>query len=228
MITGGGSGIGAAIAQALANRGMRVALCGRTVEKLGAVAAELRTESLCLQCDVRVEADIAAAVAAVDETWGQLDVLVNNAGVFDMKPLEETDTEYWDAVLETNLRGTFLFCRTAWPLLKAAKGQVVQISSVAGTRGFANGAAYCASKFGMNGLSEVLRIEGKPHGIRVITICPGSVETPLWEPHSSTDERSRMIKPETIAELAAGLLASPRGVDYDPVTLTNFQSPFEG
>jgi NAD(P)-dependent dehydrogenase (short-subunit alcohol dehydrogenase family) len=228
LVTGGGSGIGAAIAHALAGAGARLVLSGRRLEKLKEVAQGLPGGAMCIACDVQKETEVVHTIQKTVAEAGRLDILVNNAGVFDMKPLEETSAEFWDNVIGTNLRGSFLMARHAWKHLKAAKGQIVNLSSIAGTRGFANGGAYCASKFGMNGLSEVLKIEGKPHGIRVFSVCPGSVETPLWEPLSSEDERERMMKPETIADLVAWLVCSPRGVDVEPVVVNNFKSPFEG
>ncbi len=227
LITGGGSGIGAHIARRLSLLGMRTALFGRRLEKLESVAKEVGEGSFCVAGDVRSESEIRSAVAKTVETLGRLDVLVNNAGIFDMKPIEETSTEYWDDVQSTNLRGAFLFARETWAHLKASRGQLVNLSSIAGTKGFSGGAAYCASKFGMNGLTEVLKVEGNPLGIRVFAVCPGSVDTPLWDPLSSEAEQARMMRPETIADLVAWLVASPREIDVAPVVLTNFASPWD-
>ena len=103
-----------------------------------------------------------------------------------------------------------------------------RVSSAAGLRGFGGDAVYCASKFGLNGLSEVLALEGAPLGIRVFSVCPGSVDTPLWHPHSTEAERERMMEAEDVASLVLWLVTSDRGIAVQPVVITNFRDPFEG
>ncbi|MBI5706513.1 MAG: SDR family oxidoreductase [Armatimonadetes bacterium] len=226
LVTGGGTGIGAAIAFVLAEEGVKIVLCGRRAEPLAEVADRLITDSLCLVCDVREASQVERTVARVVQQFGRLDILVNNAGIFQSVPFEETSTEQWDAIHDTNLRGAFLFSKAAWPHLKESKGQIVQVSSIAGSQGFSGCSAYCASKHGLNGLSEVLTIEGKPHGIRVLSVCPGSVDTPLWQALETDDVLERMMRVEDIAELCRYLVCSPRNIEHGKHIITNYQSPW--
>lgn len=226
LITGGGTGIGASIAKALTAEGARIALCGRREEPLSTVARQLGSDPLCLTCDVRREEQVNAAVEQAVSRFGRLDILVNNAGVFGIVPFEEMASEYWDEVLDTNLKGAFLFAKAAWPHLKQSKGQIVQVSSIAGSQGFTGCSAYCASKHGLNGLSEVLTIEGKPHGIRVLSVCPGSVDTPLWQRLEPAEVLEKMMRPEDIADLVRWMVCSPRNVEFGKFTVTNFNSPW--
>ena len=226
LVTGAGSGIGAAIAKALASEGAAIVLCGRRLEALALTAQKLKSAHLCIPCDVRDEGQIHVAVTEAAEKWGRLDILVNNAGIFDQMPLEETSTEFWDDVLATNLRGPFLFARCAWPHLKTSHGQVLNLSSVAGTQAFSGSSAYCAGKFGLNGLSAVLALEGKEHGIRVHSVCPSSIETAMWLKGADQATRDRMMKPEQVAEVVRFLLTSPRNLEVGQVVINNFKSPF--
>ena len=226
LVTGAGSGIGAAIARALAAEGATIVLCGRRAEALASVAKTLDGAHMCVTCDVQVEAQIRSALEDTVGKLGRLDILVNNAGVFDQMPIEETTTEFWDDMLATNLRGPYLFARHAWQFLKASSGQLLNLSSVAGTQAFSGSSAYCASKFGLNGLSAVLAIEGKEHGIRVHSVCPASIETDMWLKGADQATRDRMMKPEQVANVVRWLLTSPRNLDIPQVVISNFHSPF--
>lgn len=229
IITGAGSGIGAAIARALARAGARCVLAGRGKESLDALRLRLEIGELArvVQCDLRDEEHINNLIAQTMQTFGRIDSLINNAGIFQMKPLAETTTALFDETLAVNLRGVFLACRVAWPHLQASRGQIINISSVAGVNGYVNNAAYCASKFGVNGLTEVLALEGQPHGIRVCAVCPGSVATPIWEGQAPTAVRQKMMKPEATAALVLHLLTAPREVAFGPIVLQNFNDPWE-
>lgn len=227
LVTGAGTGIGAEICKDCSKQGARVALVGRRIEKLNETAAHLSGEHLTLPCDVNSESDIQDCVDNIIKKFGQIDVLVNNAGIFKPTPFCEIPTQDWDDVLTTNLRGSFLFSRTCWNELCKSRGQIVNMSSIAGTQGFAGSSAYCASKFGLNGLSEVLAIEGKEHGIRVFAVCPGSVETPIWEARAEPETLARMMKPHAISSLVTWLLTSPRSIAIGPVVVTNFENPWD-
>lgn len=226
LITGAGQGLGAAIAEVLAAAGAQTVLCGRRRERLEAVAEKLQPTPLDLTCDVTDEAQIKAVIERTVSRFGRLDILVNNAGIGDWIALEETETKFFDDVIATNLRGPFLFSKHAWPHLKASKGQILNISSIAGTQSFNRMSAYCASKHGLNGLSGVLAIEGEPYGIRVLSLCPGSVDTDIWKSEASEQERSRMMTPEQLAAFAQFLLTSPRNVLVKQIVVENFLSPF--
>ena len=226
FITGAGTGIGAAIARALAAEGVTAVLTGRRPEPLQELARELGEGHLAIPMDVRREKDVEAAITQTISRFGRLDILVNNAGIFRPTPFEETTLALFEENLNTNLTGTFLASKAAWPHLKESAGQILNVSSVAGTQGFAGSSAYCASKFGLNGLSQVLALEGKEHGIRVLVLCPGSIDTAMWEPLADEATRGRMMTPAMVADQARHLLASPRGVEIGPVVLTNFHNPF--
>lgn len=227
LVTGGGSGIGAAIAESLSSEGASVVLTGRRAFALEEVAHRMTGPVHCVTGDVRDPASGRALVDAAVTRFGKLDILVNSAGIFKITPFPETNLEFWDDVLDTNLRGAYVMCHAAWPHLQASQGQIVNVSSVAGTRGFAGSSAYCASKHGLNGLSEVLAIEGRPHGIRVFAVCPGAVETAIWSAEDA-DIRAKMMHSEDVASLVRWLVTSPRHVGIGPVVIDNFINPWFG
>jgi NAD(P)-dependent dehydrogenase (short-subunit alcohol dehydrogenase family) len=182
-VTGASSGIGRAIALGLAARGAPVALTGRRAAPLEAVADEVRAaggEALALPGDVTDEAAVAAAVRATVEAFGGLAILVNNAGVIGSGPVETTTTAEWDRVVDADLKAPFLVARAAIPHLKARPGaSIVNVSSVAGERPYANLAPYCVAKAGLDMLTWCLALELAPHGVRVNAINPGVVRTNL-------------------------------------------------
>ena len=229
IVTGAGSGLGAAIAQALASEGAKCALAGRRREPLQAVADEIGAtggEASVIPTDVADEAQVAALVAETVQTFGCLDVLVNNAGLMRPASLTQTSTALWDEILNVNLRGAFILCRAAWPHLQHSRGQIINVSSMAAVQGYLDEAAYCASKHGLNGLTEVLALEGKPHGIRALAVCPAAVETPLWDRDAPADVRRRMMKPTQVAEMVRWLVTAPRNLDFGPVLVRNFDDPW--
>jgi NAD(P)-dependent dehydrogenase (short-subunit alcohol dehydrogenase family) len=173
-------------------------------------------------------AQVERLVARAVETRGRVDILVNAAGIFQMAPFEATSLELFDATLAVNLRGAFLCCRAVWPLMRrAGGGQIINLSSVAGVRGFEGNAAYSASKFGLNGLSAVLALEGRPHNIRVLAVCPAAVDTTVWEGQAPAEVRGRMMPASAVAEVIVDLLAGPRALSFEPVVIGNFQSPWQ-
>src|SRR6266436_1364473 len=187
VVTGAGRGIGAAIARKLAALGAVVILCGRKREPLESTAAEIgesggRAEVL--PCDVTDLSSAEAAARHIDKTHGRADILVNNAGIGGFGgPLHEMPPDSWDAVLNTNLRGVYYCIRSFAPMMVRAKnGHIINISSLAGKNPLPNGAAYSASKWGLNGLTYSLAEELRAHNIRVSVICPGSVHTE-FSPH---------------------------------------------
>jgi len=228
LVTGAGTGIGEAIVRSLSGAGATVVLCGRRKEPLQAVGDSLPNPHLVVTCDVRDNSEVSAVVSDVVAKFGRIDLLVNNAGIYHPTPFDDLEVELWDDVIATNLRGAFLFCKAVWPQLKANKGQIVNISSISGTKGFSGSSAYCASKFGLNGLTEVLKIEGQPHGIRAFSLCPGAVSTAIWEVRADSATLDRMMTPEMIADVLKFLVLSPRGIDVSPVVVTNFNDPWAG
>lgn len=178
VVTGGGKGIGLAIARSLIAAGYEVVICGRDKDALASAARELGSKAVALPCDVRSYAQVKELFEEVSRRWGGLDVLVNNAGLGIFAPVSELTPDEWQQVIETNLSGTFYCCREAIPLMRRRDGgYIINISSLAGKNAFAGGAAYNASKFGLNGFSEALMLDVRYDNIRVSYVMPGSVET---------------------------------------------------
>jgi NAD(P)-dependent dehydrogenase (short-subunit alcohol dehydrogenase family) len=177
LVTGGGTGIGAAIARRLAADGYDVCITGRRPEPLEEVAADIG--ALAVPGDTGDPGDAQAAVAAAKEAFGRLDVLVCNAGIGRAGTVEEQTPEGWDEVLRTNLTGAFLACRAALPELVKAKGAIVTISSDSGLRVAPRSAAYCTSKAGLIMLTKSIALDYGPAGVRANCLCPGWVRTPM-------------------------------------------------
>lgn len=203
IVTGGGTGIGAAIARRLAADGYGVCVTGRRREPLDEVAAE--TGALAVVADTADPNSIAAAVKAATEAFGRLDLLVCNAGIGHGGTVEEQTPEGWDAVLRTNVTGAFLACRGAMPELVKTKGSVVTIASDAGLRAAPRSAAYCTAKAGLIMLTQCVALDYGPLGVRANCICPGWVRTPMAD--AEMDELAELRG--TDREGAYGLVAAP-------------------
>jgi 3-oxoacyl-[acyl-carrier protein] reductase len=209
VITGAGRGIGAAISQTLAGLGITTILCGRSRAPLEGTAAAISQaggRAEVAECDVTRLDSVAALAARVDRTFGRLDILVNNAGIGGFGgPLHQLEPQIWDDILNTNLRGVYFMIRSFAPLLMRAKGgHIINISSLAGKNALPNGAAYAASKWGLNGLSYSVAEELRSHNIRVSVICPGSTNTDL-SPHTGKNV-NKMLQPGDIAHAVAMLV----------------------
>jgi meso-butanediol dehydrogenase/(S,S)-butanediol dehydrogenase/diacetyl reductase len=175
FVTGGASGLGLGVARRLLDVGATVAIADLPAA-LERMPAEEKNRFRAVPMDVTDDASVAAGVAAAAKGMGGLDTLVNSAGVFQFRALEDITTAEWDRILDVNLRGTFLVMREAMPPLKSSRrGRVVNISSDAGKTGFALLGAYCASKFAVVGLTQAIAVEVAGHGVRVNAVCPGTV-----------------------------------------------------
>ncbi|HET7717093.1 MAG TPA: SDR family NAD(P)-dependent oxidoreductase [Bauldia sp.] len=175
LVTGGASGIGLGTAKALLAVGARVAIAD-LASALDRMDGEERERFLPVPMDVTDDGSVAKGVAEAAASFGGLDTLVNSAGVFQFRAIEAIATAEWDRIVDVNLKGTFLAMREAMPHLKASRrGRVVNIASDAGKRGFALLGAYCASKFGVVGLTQAIGAEVAPDGVRVNAVCPGTV-----------------------------------------------------
>jgi 3-oxoacyl-[acyl-carrier protein] reductase len=210
IVTGAGRGIGRSIALALARDGAAVSIAARNRTELAFVRAEIEAangEAVSFPTDVSLEAEAAALVQGTIERFGRLDILVNNAGIGVFKPLAETTTEEWDRVMDVNARGTFLLCREAIPYLRQQPlSFIVNIASVVAVKGYANQAAYSASKHAILGMSKALAKEVQGDGIRVHVICPGGVDTGLASRARPDLDRSVLIQPDEIADLVLYLV----------------------
>jgi NAD(P)-dependent dehydrogenase (short-subunit alcohol dehydrogenase family) len=179
VVTGGGRGIGAAIASALAAEGARVTLMGRTEAPLQAHAVRLPSAQA-IRCDVTEEAGVATAFAGARRTFGPVTILVNNAGAAASAPFVRTSLELFRGMLEVNLIGTFLCSRAALPdMLEAGFGRIVNVASIAGLKGAAYVAAYCAAKHGVIGLTRALALYTATKGITVNAVCPSYTDTDM-------------------------------------------------
>jgi NAD(P)-dependent dehydrogenase (short-subunit alcohol dehydrogenase family) len=221
LVTGASSGLGRATAIVLARAGADVALVARSAEELESAKEEVSKTghwALTLATDLAKEDETLATVEQTVKEFGRIDVLVNAAGTDAPGTVEELDGEGWDRTLAVNLRAPFLLSKAAFPHMREAGGGIiVNISSVAGKKGWANASAYCASKFGLTGFTEALADEGKEHGIRAIVLYPGAMAT-NWGAFSPEERQedepneappTRALPPERVADLIAWLAASP-------------------
>ena len=222
LVTGASSGLGRATAVALARAGADVALVARSAADLGEAAEEVSetgSRALVLPADLADEKEALAAVERTVGEFGRVDVLVNAAGTDVPGTVEELDVEGWNLTLSVNLRAPFLLSKAVFPHMRGAGGgTIVNVSSVAGKKGWANASAYCASKFGLRGLTEALADEGRQHGIRAIVLYPGAMAT-NWGAFSPEEREgegepkeappSRVLRPEHVADLIAWVAASP-------------------
>jgi NAD(P)-dependent dehydrogenase (short-subunit alcohol dehydrogenase family) len=217
IVTGGSRGIGLAIARALVAEGVRVAVTGRSAAHLSTARRSIEAAGPgaveTLQADVRNRADVQRAVDATTARFGGLDIAINNAGVGVFTNVASMTPEQWSEVIDTNLTGVFLVCHAVLPHMRSRGGGfIINISSLAGKNPFADGAAYCASKAGLNAFSEALMQEVRYDNIRVSYVLPGSVATGF----SSGDEAKGAdwkIAPDEVAEVVLNLLRhNPRSL----------------
>lgn len=213
VVTGGASGIGAAIAHALADAGARVTLIGRNAEKLAAKADALGAHRE--QADVTQNDQVTQAFAGAAERNGGIDILVNNAGAAESAAFEKTDDALWDRMLAVNLTGVFYCSRAVMPTMaKAGSGRVVNIASTAALTGYAYVSAYCAAKHGVLGLTRALALEYARTGVTVNAVCPGFTNTDLLD--ESVDKIMSVTgrtRDEALAELVK---ANPQGRLIEP------------
>lgn len=228
LVTGGGRGIGRAVAERLAREGVRVAVAGRTEAELEEVAALLGEGAAALRLDVGDRADIARALPLLRERVGHVDILVNNAGVAESAAYHATPDEMWDRMLAVNVTGAFALCRALIPpMIERGYGRVVNVASNAGLTGYAYSTAYCASKHAMVGMTRAIALEIARSEVTINCVCPGWVETRMTEETLARIEaktgrpraeakrtleamspQRRMVQPEEVAAVVA-MLVSP-------------------
>jgi 3-oxoacyl-[acyl-carrier protein] reductase len=209
LITGGSKGIGFAVAEALVSQGARVMITGRNAADLERAQARLGPRALSVSADARLAEEVERAVQATVDGHGGLDVLVNNAGIGIFKNAADMSPTEWQSIIDTNLSGVFYYCHAAIPhLRRRGGGWIVNISSLAGTNPFTGGAAYCASKAGLNAFSEALMQEVRYDNIRVTYVMPGSVATG-FSGRGEPGKADWKIQPEDIGQMVLDLLAMP-------------------
>ncbi|MEJ2163337.1 MAG: SDR family oxidoreductase [Robiginitalea sp.] len=205
-ITGGSKGIGYGIAKRLLDAGMKVAISGRDNETLKNAAASLGSDNvLMVVSDVAKMDDEKKAADQILGHWGQLDVVIANAGVGHFAPIDQLEASAWHQMIDTNLTGPFNTLKGTLPALKESRGYYITIASLAGTNFFASGAGYNATKFGLVGFSQAVMLDLRPYDIKVSTIMPGSVAT-YFNDHTPSEKDGWKIQPEDIGELVLDLL----------------------
>jgi 3-oxoacyl-[acyl-carrier protein] reductase len=224
LVTGASRGIGLAIARTVGRMGSKVAICARDPERLRAAAAELGFPALVLPADLTRSSDLPSLVERTEAALGPVDILVNNAGVGRFGPFQERTEEDWDTVLDTNLKAVFLLSKLVAPgMMLRRSGHIVNIASLAGKSAFAGGAIYCASKWGLLGLTQSMAEDLRPFGIRVTAICPGTVATE-FSPHGNKDPR-KMLQPEDVAHAVEMILTQAPESFISEVLLRPTQKP---
>jgi NAD(P)-dependent dehydrogenase (short-subunit alcohol dehydrogenase family) len=228
IVTGAGTGIGRAIALALAREGAKVAVAGRRREKLGEVAQAIRQaggEVLVTVCDVSSEADSYRAVKDAEEAFGHVNVLVNNAGALSVSTVESISVEEWDRLMATNLKGPFLMSRAVLPAMRqAGGGAIVNVGSVLGLVAMKDRAAYCASKGGVTMLTKAMALDHAQEKIRVNCICPAIVETDMIRELFSKSEEGRRARDTRLATLPLGKFGKPDDIAELAVFLASEES----
>jgi NADP-dependent 3-hydroxy acid dehydrogenase YdfG len=207
LITGAGSGIGKATALAFAKAGIDLVLIGRSIDKLNAVAAAAQTLGVKVQVhslDLGVVEQVRDRLATIVQALPRLDIVINNAGMGYTGPLADMPLADWQQVMNLNLTSVFQCVQAVLPKLREQKsGTIINLSSIAGHQTFPDWGAYCVSKFGLMALTKTLAAEERAHGIRVLTISPGSVNTPLWDTETVQGDgfdRTAMLTPEIVAD----------------------------
>jgi 3-oxoacyl-[acyl-carrier protein] reductase len=235
IVTGASRGMGIEIAKILAGEGSRVALVGRDRERLGAVLDEIRAaggEAAVFPADLRTWEPVEAMVNAVVEKLGAVDILVNSAFWGPPASLEDTTEAFWDQTLDTCLKAPLLCARAVAPYMKVkGRGKIVNIGSKAGKIGEDNRTAYCAAKWGLEGLTAALSVELSKYNIHVHLISPAATDTPWWEEVGASltpQVVERMIPARVVAEAVRWVLLQPDQVHVPDILIDNYRNPFEG
>jgi len=228
LITGGGTGIGRAIALAFAREGASVTVAGRRLEKLREVISEIQKHGgagLAMECDVTRAREVERAVEGTVERFGRLNVLVNNAGALHLSTVEAISEEDWDRLMTVNVKGPFLMSRAVLPeFRKCGGGVIVNIGSVLGLYAVKERAAYCASKGGVTMLTKAMALDHAHENVRVNCICPSIVETELVKGVFDESERGQALRKARIATIPLGRIGQPADVAEMAVFLASEES----
>lgn len=225
LITGASSGIGKATALEFAKAGIDIALVSRTTDKLAKVASEaqaLGVNSKFYPLDLENLETVSENIQNIISDFGNIDILVNNAGIGYTGTLSQTSLSDWQRVIDLNLTSVFQCIMGALPAMRdRGMGTIINVSSIAGKQAFAGWGAYCVSKAGLMALSQALSQEERPHGIRVTAICPGAVNTSIWDTDTvnADFDRSKMLSPEDVARSILYAAMLPKQAVVDELTL---------
>lgn len=220
-VTGSGRGIGRAIALSLASHGAHLVLSARTISDIEAVAQEITNQggqAVAMPCDVRHADQVKRVVVAVERTHGPIEVLINNAGVAIFGKIVEASASDWDLMMETNVKGAFLCSQAVLPgMIERKSGHIINMVSVAGRTPYYSNAGYCASKYGLLGFTDVLRMEAREHGIRVTALMPGATDTLIWG--DASVDNARMMPADEIAKAVTAILLTGESAMMEEVVI---------
>ncbi len=229
IVTGGGSGIGKAIAQAFAGAGVRVTIIGRTLEKLEQAAADINGAVDAAACDITDETQVEATFDAVVARCGHIDILVNNAGMSAPAPTEDIEAARWREVIEVNLTGAFLCSRAAFRrMIPRKSGRIINIGSISAQMSRPDQASYTASKFGLEGLTRSLALDGREHGIAAGIIHPGNVATELWRGREEVAQREGLIPLADLGRTAVAMAGMDPAVNMLSTIVLPVTQPYIG
>ena len=222
LITGATRGVGEALSLRFAEQGRKVFALARTQEQLDSLVERGGSGVVPFAVDISDCAAVEATITEIESHHGGIDVLINNAGIVQNIEFAEQDIEVMERILDVNLKGTLYCTRLTVPhMIARQRGRILNISSVAGVRGIPGQAAYCASKHGMNGFADALAQELIPHNIGVATICPGGIDTPLWDKEKNPypGDIDKTIRPSEIVDMVEFLLTQPPGTMYKRIVV---------
>ena len=222
LITGATRGVGRALSLKFAGEDKKVFALARTQDQLNSLVNEGGTHIIPFAVDVSDREAVESAIHTIESDHGGIDVLINNAGVVQNIEFAQQSFEVMERIIDVNLKGTLYCTRLVLPrMIERRSGRIINISSVAGVRGIFGQAAYCASKHGMNGFADALAQELIPHNIGVSTICPGGIDTPLWDKETNPypGDISKVIKPSEIVDMVEFLLNQPVTTMYKRIVV---------
>lgn len=230
IVTGGGTGIGAAISHALAQEGVSVVVCGRRIQPLASTVEVIRArggQAFAVQADVSLENDVERVVRTTVDTYGRVDILVNNAAIYAGGSIHNHTISTWDQVMAVNLRGPFLLARAVLPHMRSRRrGHIVNVSAESGVEHFAGDGAYGVSKHALNSLSEYIRRENQDFGIHVDVVCPSLVATEMTAEERGLDPR-KCLHPPDVADLVVWLLSRRDNIKIGaPVLMQTMVNPW--
>ncbi len=229
LVTGGGTGIGKAIAKAISDEGGKVVIVGRKEENLKQAQGEIGSNIETMVCDVTQESQVVDVFSSVKETHGKLDILINNAGMAVKAKSHELEYELWKKVIDVNLNGAFLCAKEAMKIMVEQKsGRIINIGSISGQMSRPENAPYTSSKFGLEGLTRAFALDGRDHGVAVSIIHPGNVATNIWKGREEISEREGLIPLEDIGKLAVTMLTMSPNINILGSVILPITQPYLG
>ena len=229
LVTGGGTGIGKAIAKAMLAEGAKVIIVGRKEEILKEAQAELGSDTEMMTCDVTQEEQVKKVYENIMSNHGKIDILINNAGMAAKAKSYEMSYDLWKKVVDVNLNGAFLCAREAMKIMVNQKsGRIINIGSISGQMSRPENAPYTATKFAIEGLTRALALDGRDHGVAVSVIHPGNAATNIWKGREEISEREGLIPLEDLGKLAVTMLTMSPNVNILGSVILPITQPYLG